>query len=53
MPGIMISDEQYDLIQKLIADPSIKAKYSFRSPSDFIRRAISEYVDKLEEDIKK
>lgn len=52
MPGIMISDEQYELIQKLIENPSIKGKYSFRSVSDFIRRAISEYVDKLEEEIK-
>ena len=47
MPGIKIDDEQYDLIDKLINHPKIKAEYSFRSVTDFIRDSIRDKVKEI------
>jgi len=47
MPGISIKQEQYDKIDRLINEPYVKETYSYSSPTDFIRAAISEHIKRV------
>ncbi|MHA1129426.1 MAG: hypothetical protein ACTSQQ_01350 [Candidatus Helarchaeota archaeon] len=51
MPGITIKQEQYDEIDRLISEDYVKGIYSFHSPTDFIRAAISEHIKRIKKEI--
>ncbi len=48
---INIAIEQIELIKKLMNNPIIKAKYNFQSIPEVIRRAVSEFIEKLQKEI--
>ena len=51
--SIGVPEEMVERIQKIIEHPYVKSKYAFRSTPDFIRSAITEYIDKIEKEIEK
>jgi len=48
---INIAEEQVELIKKLIEIPKIKAKYTFQSVPEAIRRAIADFIEKLQKEL--
>lgn len=51
MPGITIKQEQYDEIGEIIDHSYVKRTYSYSSPTDFIRAAISEHIKKMRKEM--
>ena len=49
--SIDIPEEMIKRIRKIISEPYVRSKYGFRSAPDFIRNAISEYIDKMEKEL--
>lgn len=49
--NVSFAEEQIELIRKIISDSKVKAKYNFQSVPEFIRRAISDLVDKIKKEI--
>jgi len=48
---INITIEQVELIEKLIRNPKVKAKYSFQSVPEVVRRAISNFIELLQKEL--
>jgi len=48
---VNIAEEQIELIKKLIENSKIKAKYGFKSVPEAIRRAISDFIEKLKKEL--
>jgi Arc/MetJ-type ribon-helix-helix transcriptional regulator len=50
---VNIPAEMHNHILELIEKPTIKEKYAFSSPSEFVRRALSDAIEKIEKELKK
>ncbi len=50
---VNIPTEMHEHIVKLVKNPAVKQKYGFASPAEFIRRGLSDFMTKIEQEIEK
>ncbi len=51
--SVNIPTEMHDRVCTLVEHPVVKQKFGFASPSEFIRRALSDFITKVEQEIAK
>ncbi len=49
---VNIPADMHDHIAELIEHPTIKKKYAFGNPSEFVRRALADKIAQIEREIK-
>ncbi|MFX1293312.1 MAG: hypothetical protein ACFFD2_00440 [Promethearchaeota archaeon] len=48
---VNIAVEQIEYIEKIIKNPLVKGKYNFQSVPEFVRRAIADFIEKIEKEM--